>query len=181
MKRLYQNIRKDPEKLKRFQKLPPLGYVQSFYGDGKFYIYTGGAMPAGIQIEYKGIIRMYDKIPGYEYFIGEKTIVIINMGNEISYKEQIFSYEGKFTANNIMVVDWQLNAVYSHPTNNKIQTFNQLGGQQTFKNDTSILASKTEENPSGEDVVTLWPNLGSHWGEYGNKGDRIGRIPKKSK
>lgn len=103
------------------------------------------------------------------------------MGNEISYKEQIFSYEGKFTANNIMVVDWQLNAVYSHPTNNKIQTFNQLGGQQTFKNDTSILASKTEENPSGEDVVTLWPNLGSHWGEYGNKGDRIGRIPKKSK
>lgn len=31
-------------------------------------------MPAGIQIEYKGIIRMYDKIPGYEYFIGEKLL-----------------------------------------------------------------------------------------------------------
>jgi len=180
MKRLYYNIKKNKSLLEKFKIKSGLEYVQSFYGDGKFNIYTGGIMPAGIQIEYSGIIRMYDKIPGYEYAIGEKTILIYNPGTDINYQNKLFSYEGKFKARNIIAVDWRIKAVYSHPTNNKRQTFNQLGGAQTFKNSIAVSASQTEQNPSGEDVVTLWGNLGNKWDEYSNRGDRIGRIPKRS-
>ena len=180
-KRLFPIIKKDVDKYKSLRKNNSLIYVKSYYGDGKFLIHTGGPMPAGIQIDYHGIIRMYDKIPGYEYFIGEKKILIINMGKTISYKPHIFSYEGKFEATNIVAVDWSQNAVYSHPINNKKEIFNEWGGVQVFKTSTEVLASVTEENPSGEEGVALWPNLGNRWGEYKNKGEVVGRIPKRSK
>ena len=75
-KQSFPNISANVARAKEIKQTGSIDYLRCYYGDGRFVLDSGLVMPAGIQIEYRGLIRMYEKLPGYEYFVGKNQILI---------------------------------------------------------------------------------------------------------
>lgn len=164
----YPNIKPTLGQLERLRKMGDLSQVSAEYGDGRFIIDSNGVMPAGVQIEYEGTLRLKDKIQGMEYFVGNKTIIMVSLGKEIKYTPILFKYDGLFKPTKLAVVDWNytmLTCVPSDKRNNYI--WGNWGG-----------LSNEEESLSNERA--LWKDVGSKWSDYGIKRVSL-KGPRKSK
>ena len=169
----YPNIKSDKKLLTKLQGNGDISSFRAFYGDGTFRIDTGGVMPAGIQIEYKGKVRVWGKAQGYEYHVGKKTIVIFSPAYDVQYQDIIFNYQGNFIPTKAMCVDWNTNALTTSPTNDKSEKWKDWGGSLVDATDVTI-------SSHGNTTTSIWKNLGSNWKAY-RQSDVVGRIPRKSK